>query len=66
MVPALADTAAKDDNTENRLAAIQELGQLGNVAGDAVPTLTRLASNDSRASIREAAEEALKKIKAGQ
>ena len=66
VVPALADAAAKDDNTENRLAAIQELGQLGNVAADAVPTLTRLASGDSRASIREAAEDALKKIKAGQ
>ncbi len=64
-VSALADVAAKDDNTENRLAAIQELGQLGAAAADAVQTLTRLASGDSRASIREAAEDALKKIKAG-
>jgi HEAT repeat protein len=64
VVPALADAAVKDDNTENRLAAIQELGQLGNVAAEAVPTLTRLATGDSRASIREAAEDALKKIKA--
>ncbi len=62
-VPALAESAAKDDTTENRLAAIQELGQLGPAAIDAVPTLTSLAASDSRGSIREAAEAALKKIK---
>jgi hypothetical protein len=47
VIGALADAAAKDDNTENRLAAIQELGRLGDLAKEAVPALTRLASGDS-------------------
>jgi HEAT repeat protein len=62
IVPALADSALKDENVENRLAAIQELGQLGNLAVAAVPTLNQLTS-DSRGSIRNAAQDALKKIK---
>lgn len=62
-VVALALSAAKDDTTENRLAAIQELAQLGPLAATALPTLSDLASNDSRGSIREAAEAAVKKIK---
>jgi HEAT repeat protein len=53
-----------DENVEARLAAIQELGQLGPAAKDAEATLRGLARNDSRTSIREAAEAALKKITA--
>jgi HEAT repeat protein len=62
IVTGLADAALKDENVENRLAAIQELGELGNLAADAAPTLVQLSS-DSRGSIREAAAAALKKIK---
>jgi HEAT repeat protein len=62
IVTSLAEAALKDENVENRLAAIQELGQLGSVAADAAPALVQLAA-DSRGSIREAAADALKKIK---
>jgi HEAT repeat protein len=62
IVTSLAEAALKDENVENRLAAIQELGQLGELAADAAPTLVQLSS-DSRGSIREAAADALKKIK---
>jgi len=62
IVAGLAEAAVKDENVENRLAAIQELGQLGNLAADSVPALVQLSS-DSRGSIREAAYDALKKIK---
>ena len=54
---------AKDDkSTENRIAAIQELAELGTLAKDAVPTLTSLAAQDSRATIREAASKAIQQI----
>jgi HEAT repeat protein len=62
IVSSLAEAALKDENVENRLAAIQELAQLGSVAADAAPTLVQLSA-DSRGSIREAAADALKKIK---
>lgn len=58
----LADSAAKDPTAENRLAAIQELEQLGAKAVDAIPALMKLAEDDPRSSIREAAAAALKKI----
>lgn len=56
--------AAKDDeSTENRIAAIQELGELGTLAKDAAKPLTLIASQDARAAIREAASKALKQIR---
>jgi HEAT repeat protein len=63
VVPALVDIGLKDENVENRLATIQELAELGPVANRAVEALTNLADNDTRSSIREAAQAALKKIK---
>jgi hypothetical protein len=63
VVRVLETVCVKDLVTENRLAAIQELGQLGAVANRAVDTLTTLAEQDSRFSIRDAAQAALKKIK---
>jgi HEAT repeat protein len=59
----LEKAAQKDANLENRLAALQELGQLETAATQALPTLTRLAAEDARVSVREAAEAAVKKIK---
>ena len=50
--------------TENRLAAIQELAELGGQAKSAVPELTRIASQDGRAAVREEASKALKRINA--
>lgn len=61
-VALLAEAADKDVNQENRLAAIQELSQLEAAASAAVPTLEKLLQ-DPRASIRDAAQAALKKIK---
>ena len=53
----------KDDkSTENRIAAIQELAELGALAKDAIPTLTGLATQDPRAAIREAASKAIQQI----
>jgi HEAT repeat protein len=62
-VPVLAKLAQDDDAVENRLSAIQELGELGARAEKAVPILQEIAQNDVRATIRQAAETALKKIK---
>ena len=59
----LADAAQKDVNLENRLAAIQELGQLESGGMEALPVLNRLAVEDVRASVREAAQSAVKRIK---
>jgi HEAT repeat protein len=64
VVPMLARIAVEDANLETRLAAIQELGQLGDAARDAAPALSRLAAHDPRASVRDAADAALKKVKA--
>jgi HEAT repeat protein len=64
VVPALVETGLKDENVENRLAAIQELAELGPIASRSVEALTGMAANDARSSVREAAQEALKKIKA--
>jgi hypothetical protein len=61
---ALAERALADDATENRLAAIQELGEAGAAARSAEPILERIAAQDARARLRDAASKALKKIKA--
>ncbi len=58
----LAKLAENDGSPEIRIAAIQELGQLGPFARDQEPVLARLV-NDPRASVREAAGFALKKVK---
>jgi HEAT repeat protein len=56
-------TAAKmDEATENRIAAIQELAELGPRAKSAVPALKMIVAQDGRAAIRDAAEKAVKKI----
>jgi HEAT repeat protein len=52
-----------DDSTENRLAAIQELGELGKAAQSALPVLMRVAAQDGRAAVRDAAEKAIAQIK---
>jgi len=62
-VTLLADAAQKDANLENRLAALQELEQLETAAMDALPALNRLVAEDVRASVRDAAQSAVKKIK---
>jgi HEAT repeat protein len=66
VVPALVRRCLEDGNVEVRLAAIQELGQLGPAAKDAAKVLHHLARNDSRASIRNAAQASLKKIEGGE
>ena len=53
-IPLLTNAAKEDKSTENRIAAIQELAELGPLAKDAVPTLTALAAQDARATIRDA------------
>jgi HEAT repeat protein len=62
-VPVLAKLALDDNAAENRLAAIQELGELGPVAEKATPALQGIAQGEARATLREAAQVALKKIK---
>lgn len=61
-VAALIAAAREDESTENRIAAIQELGTLGALAKSAVAPLTTIAAQDPRAAIREAAGKALKQI----
>ena len=55
--------AKEDESTENRIAALQELGELGPLAKSAVEPLTTIAAQDARAAIREAAGKALKQIR---
>lgn len=62
-IPVLSSLAAKDDSTENRIAAIQELGELGALARESLTVLSNLALQDARAAVREAAEKAVKQIK---
>ena len=59
----LAEAAQKDINLENRLAAVQELGRLESAAMAALPVLSRIATDDARASVRDAAQAAIRKIK---
>jgi HEAT repeat protein len=56
---------AGDQQLDVRLAAVQELGELGPAAKAAEPVIAELARNDPRTSVREAAETALKKIRGG-
>jgi hypothetical protein len=62
-VTALTAAAKEDESTENRIAAIQELGELGPLAKSSVESLTNIAAQDARAAIREAAGKALKQIR---
>jgi HEAT repeat protein len=61
-VEALIERAKGDANVENRLAAIQELGDLPGAGVEAV--LDTLSKMDTIAAIREAADAALKKLEA--
>jgi HEAT repeat protein len=63
-IPVLTDLAVTDEATENRIAAIQELGELGARARGSVKVLGEIAEKDARASVREAAAKALKLISA--
>jgi len=65
-IPILLEASASDTSTENRIAAIQELGELASRAKGAVETLSRIATDDARAAVREAAEKAVKQIKSSQ
>lgn len=63
-VAALIEHATKDQHVENRLAAIQELGQLGDTAPASVLTsLSEIAENDTTAAVRTAAEMAAKMLR---
>jgi HEAT repeat protein len=60
-VPLLTDAVVDDKSTEVRLAAIQALGEMGDTAKSALPALMN-AVMDPKKDVREAAEEAIKKI----
>src|SRR5262249_39616233 len=62
-VKALIEVAQKETDQDNRVTAIQALGDLGPVAKSAMPSLEKLAMDDVRARIREAAKDAARKIK---
>lgn len=59
-IASLTDVAVKDTSTENRIAAIQELGELPSLPADTRKALSAIAVNDARATIRDAAAKALK------
>jgi HEAT repeat protein len=61
-IPVLASVAKNDESTETRIAAIQELGELGSVPKEARDTLRVIAAQDARAAVREAAAKALKQL----
>lgn len=61
-IPDLIRIVRDDEVAEVRLAAIQELGEFGPDAKEAIDALT-VASKDGRLAIREAAADALKKIR---
>jgi HEAT repeat protein len=61
-IKALTEAAENDKSTENRIAAIQELGELGSLPEETRKSLGRIARQDARAAIREAAEKVLKKV----
>lgn len=54
-----------ESSTENRIAAIQELAELGTRSKSAVETLSKIATADARFAIREAAEKAVAQITSG-
>ena len=62
-ISVLTEAARLDKSTENRIAAIQELAELGSLAKAAIPVLTTIADEDARAAIRAAAEKAVAQIK---
>ncbi len=64
-VKTLATLARGDENVEVRLAAIQELGLIGDAAKAIVPDLRYIIENDEREAVRQNAEEALRKIQGG-
>ncbi len=59
----LGSAAQKDTVVDNRLAAVAEIGNLGVLAKDLVPLLEKLADDDIRLAVREAAAKAAAKIK---
>jgi HEAT repeat protein len=61
-IPDLIDILRKDEAADVRLAAIEELASFGQDAKAAIDALT-VASKDGRTAVRDAAQEALKKIK---
>jgi HEAT repeat protein len=61
-IKALTEAAEIDKSTENRIAAIQELGELGSLPEETTKSLRRIATQDARAAIREAAAKVLKKL----
>jgi HEAT repeat protein len=62
VVPALV-LRLSDDVVEVRLAAIEELGRFGPAAKAALPALRDLQGSDSSKMVREAAGNALKRIR---
>ena len=62
-IDVLVEAAKYDKSTENRIGAIQELGELGSHAKAAVPALNAIADEDVRLAIRDAAEKAMTQIK---
>lgn len=62
-IDVLEAVAKKDDSTENRIAAIQELGELGPLAKRTLVTLAAIETQDARAAVREAAGKAVKAIR---
>lgn len=60
-IPPLTEAAVHDTSTENRIAAIQELGELPMLPQDTRTALMQIASDDPRESIREAAKKALRR-----
>ena len=61
VVTMLQNLARKDGNIEVRIAAIQELAQMGPAAKAAIPALVS-ASRDARSAVSEAAKDALKRV----
>ena len=61
-MPALIECLS-DDAVEVRVTAASELGHLGAVAKTALPALERVEKGDRRAAVREAASEAIMKIR---
>jgi HEAT repeat protein len=60
-IPAMAQCLG-DDVAEVRLCAVEELGRLGPLAQSTLPLLKMAQQRDNRATIRQAAGEAIKKI----
>jgi HEAT repeat protein len=61
-IDVLVEAAQYDISNENRIGALQELGEIGRDAKAALPAIQKIANEDSRASIRTAAAKAYKLI----